>query len=156
MGKSKKDHLRCRSCKGDQLPTVLKELRKYKLRPLRLIHPEHVKDPLYEGCYERFFRTMGISRTARILSEVAKMPPLLCDRPGYKRIRANPNDNDESDKISIAAPSEDEMKHINSVLCTIRPGDFDTAGFDENDPTDITEESLVESVARDDLVSLSK
>lgn len=160
MGKSRKSRLRR---KGDQWPTVLKELRKYKLRPLRLIHPEHIKDSSYKGCYERFFRSLGIPCTPQILSEVAKMPSLLRDRPGYKRGRTNLDDeicseslDDASGKVSIGAPTEDVMKHIDAVLCTMRPGDFDTAGFDENDPTNITEETLVKRLVHDDLVALSK
>lgn len=164
MGKSKKDRPRRRDCKGDQLPTVLKELRKRKLQPLRLIHPEHVDEPLYEGCYERFFRTVGIPRTDRVLYEVAKMPSLLRVRRGYKGRHTNPDDDENcteshdhaSDKVSMEAPSEDIMKHINAVLCTMRPCEFDAAGFDENDPSHITEESLVKSIGHDDLVSLSK
>ena len=38
---------------------------------------------------------------------------------------------------------------------TLKPGDFDTAGFDENDSKEVTEESLI--VCRgNDLVLLSK
>ena len=113
---------------------ALNDSRKRKLAQLRLIHPEHHRDPAYKDCYERFFRQLGISCTRDILAEVAKMPPLLHMRPGKMGKR---------EYAPIDAPEEDVMQQIDNVLNTLKPTEFDMAGFDENDPHIITEERLI-------------
>ena len=49
-------------------------------------------------------------------------------------------------EISIEAPEEEIMEHINNALNTLKPADFDAAGFDENDSSGITEEKLIDCV----------
>ena len=126
---------------------ALRDCRKRKLEPLRLIHPEHLNDQLYKNCYKRFFRSTGITCTRQILSEVAKMPSLL----GTPRIRCGDgsrvlNTYRNQREISIEAPEGEIMEHINNTLNMLKPTDFDAAGFDENDSSDITEEKLIDCV----------
>ena len=126
---------------------VKKRYRKLLLAPLRLVHPVHRKDPLYDECYKRFFHVTGIRETPKVLSEVAKMPSILCTRPGYtKRYNTRPDNLEEVDPTEgdddIEAPSGETMEHIDNVLGKLKPSDFDTAGFDDH-PTEATQESLI-------------
>ena len=94
-----------------------------------------------------FFRSTGITCTREILSEVAKMASLLGvpashHRNGTRILNTYRNQRE----ISIEAPTSDVMELIDNTLNTLKPTDFDTAGFDENDSSKITEEKLIDCV----------
>lgn len=134
-----------------------KDYRNRLLRPLRLIHPLHHEDPLYKECYERFFHTTGILKTSKVLSEVAKMQPLIQYRRGFtkrddKRFEEADSNEGHND---IEAPSKETMERIDDILGMLKPSDFDTAGFDD-DSVEITHESLITDIyGSEQLVSLS-
>ena len=132
--------------KGKNMTRVKKFYRRHLLRPLRLIHPVHHEDSLYDICYDRFFHSTGIRETSNVLSEVAKIPALISDRPGYARLKRHkqlkevePTEGDND----IEAPSNETMDRIDNILGTLRPSDFDTAGFDDHS-VEVTQETLIQ------------
>lgn len=140
VGKGKKQE------QGKNMIRVKKIYRKHLLRPLRLIHPMHHEDSLYDICYDRFFHSTGIRETSKVLSEVARIPALISDRPGYARLKRHkqleevePTDGD----TDIEAPSRETMDRIDNILGMLRPSDFDTAGFDDHS-VEVTQETLIQ------------
>ena len=131
---------------------ISRDYRRRMLEPLRLIHPEHYEDPMYRICYQRFSRVTGIPCTEKVLSEIAKLPELLSYLPRYKKWSKQII---EADEPIIQGPSKELLQGMDHAMHTLKPGDFDTAGFDENDSKEVSEESLI--VCREnDLVLLSE
>ena len=136
-----------------RMRAISRDYRRRMLEPLRLIHPVHYADPTYRTCYERFFQVTGIPCTEKVLSEIAKLPELLPYRHGYKKRRSKKII--EEDEPIIQGPSKELLQGMDHAMHIFKPGDFDTAGFDEDDSKEVTEESLI--VCRgNDLVLLSE
>lgn len=161
----------------ERIKRALAQRRELLLWPLRLIHPEYYEDPMYRQCYQTFFRVRGITSPlvrARVLQEVAGMPSFLSVLPRYKNKTTkiqkeqkeqdgNKNGNEHGDgdgdgdreNEGFSGPSDEAVQRMDDIVATLKPSDFDTAGFDEEDESrDITEEALILSESPRDHVVL--
>lgn len=121
----------------------LKEYHRRLYEPLRLIHPEHHEEPLYKTCYERFSRSLNVPCSPQVLQLVAKMPSLLRLQPRYKKKYHECESKENNNRVD--GPSEDDVQSMDLALATLKPGDFDTAGIDDDESLHITEENLIAS-----------